>query len=375
MQTHTATARTATAPTAKDMAALRYHGPGDIRLAAVPVPSAPAGGVLVEVRAAALCHTELHFADGTLQLGVQPITLGHEAAGVVVAVGDGVDSSRVGSRVLVYYYAGCGKQQCAFCASGDEQLCGELAAQFGFISDGGLAQFIAVPARNALPIPDSLSFEQAAPIGCGVSTAVHAAKRAGGLVAGEVVVIYGCNGVGHSLLQLARSRGCAVIAIARKQAHLRKAAELGAQAVDGTDATTVAAAVRAATAGRGADIVFECVGTRETMDACVGFGGMLGKRGRLVLVGYAQGEAHDFRCHPIPLIVCEQAVLGTVGATLDDVREAIALVASGTISTVIDSTIRLADVHAQGLDRIRSCACVGKVVVNRFECAGCAAEA
>lgn len=233
-----------------------------------------------------------------------------------------------------------------------------------------------MPARNALPLPAELAFEHAAPIGCGVSTAVHAVKRAGGLVAGEAVVIYGCNGVGHSLVQLARSKGCVVIAIARQQAHLRKAVELGAHVqVDGTDPTTVASAVRAATSGRGADVIFECVGRRETMDACVGFGGALAKRGRLVLVGYAQGEAHDFRCHPIPLIVHEQSVVGSVGATLEDVREAIALVASGTIATVVDSTISIADVlGAKGLKRIEACACVGKVVVNNFECAECEVE-
>jgi len=355
------------------MAAVRYHGKGDVRVERVRTPSASPGGVVVEVRAAALCHTELHFADGTLQLGVAPITLGHEAAGVIVSVGEGIDAARVGERVLVYYYAGCAK--CTFCAAGDEQLCGDVAAQFGFVSDGGLARFIAVPARNALPLPPSLTFAHAAPIGCGVSTAVHAAKRAGGLAAGETVCVYGCNGVGHSLVQLARARGCTVIAVARQQAHLRKASELGAHVlVDGTDATTVAAAVRASTGGCGADVIFECVGRRETMGACVGFGGALGKRGRLVLVGYAQGEAHDFRCHPIPLIVCEQTVVGSVGATLDDVREAIELVAAGTIATVVDSTIAIGDVHALGLERIRACACVGKIVVDRFECAACVAD-
>lgn len=115
-------------------AAIRYRGPRDVRLASVQVPTIRPGGVLIEVKAAALCHTELHFADGTLQLGVQPLTLGHEASGNIVAVGDGVDPNRVGERVLAYYYVGCGKPTCPHCATGDEQLCSELTAQFGFIS-------------------------------------------------------------------------------------------------------------------------------------------------------------------------------------------------------------------------------------------------
>mmetsp|Transcript_28247 Transcript_28247/g.71057 ORF Transcript_28247/g.71057 Transcript_28247/m.71057 type:complete len:217 (-) Transcript_28247:865-1515(-) len=179
-------------PPPPTMCALRYHGVGNLRVETVPTPSPPPGGVLVEVRAAALCHTDLHFADGTLQLGTKPITLGHEAAGVIVGVGTGVDAARLGERVLIYYYNGCGK--CDWCVTGDEQLCGDLVAEFGFISDGGLARYIVVPARNALQLPASIPFVRAAPIGCGVSTAVHASARAGGLRAGMSVVVYGCNG-------------------------------------------------------------------------------------------------------------------------------------------------------------------------------------
>jgi propanol-preferring alcohol dehydrogenase len=133
------------------------------------------------------------------------MTLGHEAVGVITAVGEGVSASRIGERVIVYYYVGCG--ECRWCKSGDEQLCGALKAEFGFISDGGLAGMLAVPSRNAVVLPDSITFERAAPIGCGVTTAVHASKRVpGGLQRGHVIVIYGCNGVGHGLVQLAKHR-------------------------------------------------------------------------------------------------------------------------------------------------------------------------
>tara|TARA_B100000795_G_scaffold169893_1_gene128046 strand:+ start:302 stop:724 length:423 start_codon:yes stop_codon:yes gene_type:complete len=139
------------------MKAVRYHGP-DVAFTFedIPKPEAGAGEVLVEVKAAALCHTELHFADGTLNLGVKPITMGHEAAGIIVAVGAGVPAERVGERVVVYYYVGCGG--CRWCVAGEEALCDALTAQFGFISDGGLAQFLKAPARNAVPLPDTLSF-------------------------------------------------------------------------------------------------------------------------------------------------------------------------------------------------------------------------
>lgn len=154
-----------------------------------------------------------------------------------------------------------------------------------------------------------------------------------------------------------------VAVVARSEAKQNKALELGADlAIDGTDASTVASAVWEATNGQGVDVIFECVGQNETMNkACVGWMGALGRRGRMVLIGYHAGEEHDFRCHPMPLIVYEQSIIGSVGATLEDLKEAIAYMESGQLTTVVDSTLALANFQA-GLDKIKSCACVGKIV-------------
>jgi propanol-preferring alcohol dehydrogenase len=284
---------------------------------------------------------------------------GHEAAGVIVQVGEGVAANRVGERVVMYYYVGCGS--CRWCAQKEEQLCPSLKAQLGFVSDGCLAQFLVAPERNAVVIPDSISFEDAAPIGCSVTTAVHAAKLSRA-AKGEWAAIYGVNGVGFGLVQLLKHKGLKVIAITRSAERRAKAIELGADvAIDATDPSGVAAAVREATGGEGADVIFECVGRRETMDQCVGWAGALGKRGRLVMVGYTAGEEHEFRLHPIPLIVYEQTVMGSVGATLEDLQESVNLVGSGVIKTLVDSVIPLGDFQL-GLDKIKNSACVGKVV-------------
>jgi len=344
------------------MDAVRYNGANEpLTFESVPKPTPSANEVLVRVKAAALCHTELHFADGTLDLGVKPITLGHEAVGTITAVGDSIPSSRIGERVIIYYYVGCGT--CQWCKQGDEQICNSLQAEYGFISDGGLADYLTAPSRNAVVLPDSLSFVDAAPIGCGVTTAVHAAKLAE-FNKGEYAVVYGCNGVGFGLVQLLKNELQAdkIIVVARSEAKRKKALALGADVViDGTDASTVAAAVRDATDGEGADVIFECVGRRETMDACVGWGGALGKRGRLVMVGYHAGDEHEFRYHPMPMIVYEQQILGSVGATLEDLKKAVQLVSAGKVKTVVDCTIPLSQFE-DGLDKIKNCGCVGKVV-------------
>jgi len=347
------------------MKAVRYHGP-NIPLALETIPKPDEGNladddVIVQVKASALCHTELHFADGTLNLGVKPMTLGHETVGVITAIGKSVPKSRLGDRVIVYYYVGC--TSCRWCHKGQEQICGALKAEYGFISDGGLAEYICAPSRNALVLPDDLSFVNAAPIGCGVTTAIHASKLAK-VEPDDTVLVYGCNGVGFGLVQILKNvyKSKKVIAVSRSENKRLKALEVGADAViDGTDSTTLPSAVRDLTDGNGADVIFECVGARQTMDACVGWAGALGKRGRLVLVGYQAGEENDFKCHPMPLIVYEQSIIGSVGATLEDLQEAIGYVGSGIMNTVIDSTIPLQDFQ-NGLDKIKSSSCVGKIV-------------
>ena len=136
------------------MRAVRYHGPRQpLRLEEVPVHAPAAGEVLVRVTASGVCHTELHFTSGLLDLGIAPITMGHEVVGRIEAVGDGVAAARVGERVIVYYYVGCGA--CRHCRVGDEQLCVALRAEYGFVSDGGYADGIWTLVEDAWVIKSS----------------------------------------------------------------------------------------------------------------------------------------------------------------------------------------------------------------------------
>src|SRR5215212_3631062 len=120
------------------MRAIRYHGPKTpLRLEEVPLPEPAPGEVRVRVKAAGLCHTDLHFVSGLLDLGVRPLTLGHEIVGTIDAAGAGVPPGRAGERVIVSYYVGCGA--CRHCLAGDENLCDALQREYGFVSDGGFA--------------------------------------------------------------------------------------------------------------------------------------------------------------------------------------------------------------------------------------------
>jgi propanol-preferring alcohol dehydrogenase len=300
-----------------------------------------------------MCHTELHFKSGLLDLGVAPVTMGHEVVGRIEAVGEGVSADRVDERVIIYYYLGC--LQCPYCRVGDEHLCPNLRAEYGFISDGGYAEYITVPARNAVPLPAAISDVEAAPIGCGVTTAVHAAKLAEARV-GEWVVIYGVGGVGFGLVQLSHAIGARTIAVGRSAAKLDKALELGAEVVVNAAEENAAQRIRGITEDAGADVVFECVGTEESMQEA---SAALGRRGRLVFVGYSPDS---FSVHPIQLVVFEQKVMGSVGATLNELYEAVDLVERGVVRPVVDRTLPLEQFES-GIDALERGELVGRAVL------------
>ena len=337
------------------MRAIRYHGPKQpLRLETLPRPTPGPGEVVVKVSAAGICGTELHFLSGLLNLGVHPLTLGHEVVGVVEEVGAGVTSPKAGDRVILYYYVGCGR--CPHCRVGDENLCDALVAEYGFVSDGGFAEYAKVPARNAVVLPGSVSDEAAAPIGCGVTTAVHAASLAR-LAAGDVVLVYGAGAVGFGLIQLARLSGAEVIAVSRTPAKLEKAKALGAaHALNHRDGK-VAERVREITAGHGADVVFESVATKETMAASTG---ALAKRGRLVFIGYSEDS---YAVHPIQLVITEASVTGSVGNTLDELVRAVDLVGRGRIQTVVDRVIPLGEFQ-KGIDALAASQLIGRAVLK-----------
>jgi propanol-preferring alcohol dehydrogenase len=308
----------------------------------------------VRIAACGVCRTELHLRDGLLDLGRRDFTVGHEIAGTIDAVGQDVSPARIGERVVIYYYEGCGN--CRTCRDGDEHLCPSPRAQPGFTSDGGYAEYITVRARNCVKLPADFPLTQAAPLGCAGSTAVHAGKLAR-LAPGEWAVIHGFGGVGMATLQYAAACGARTIAIGLGATSLQLARDLGATAIiDAAETPDVAAQIAAIT-GEGADAVFDLVGTAASMRASAA---MLRRRGRLVLIGYTSEE---FTIHPVELIVREIAVLGSVGSTLADLYEAVDLVSRGLLTPVIDRVLPLQD-FADALEAVEHQALRGRIVLT-----------
>jgi propanol-preferring alcohol dehydrogenase len=236
--------------------------------------------VLVRVRAAGICHSDAHYRAGRSPVSPLPLTLGHEVAGVVERVGDAVTLVKPGDRVCLHYLIACA--DCYHCSRGSEQFC-RTGSMIGHFRDGGWAELIAVPERNAVPLPDGIPFEHGAVLMCSSATSLHALRKAR-LAGGETVAVFGVGGLGMSAVQLARALGARdVYAVDLDAEKLRLAAHFGAVPVD-AGAGDPAAAIRDRTNGRGVDVALELIGLPLTMRQAVQ---ALAVQGRAVVAGLA----------------------------------------------------------------------------------------
>ena len=265
-------------------AAVLHERGGPLSVEPVLLEPPRAGEVLVRVAAAGVCHSDLHLAEGHLGDGRWPAVLGHEGAGIVETVGDGVEHVAPGDAVAFSFVPPC--RGCRACRAGRFHLC-EPAARCAFAgtlldgtsrlslpSGAPLKHFIfvscfaercVVPAAAAVPLPQGLPLWQAALVGCGAVTGVGAVRNTAGVRVGETVCVIGCGGVGLQVIAGARLAGAArIVAVDRGPAKLGRACEHGAtDVVDAADADPVAA-VRGLVRG-GVDHAFEVVGLPETI--------------------------------------------------------------------------------------------------------------
>ena len=335
------------------MRAVRFHEVGRPPLVEEIAPLRPGPGeVLIDVAAAGVCGTELHFVDGLLAPARAPITLGHEVAGVVAEVGAGVEDVAVGDRVAVHYLHACGR--CRWCRSGDDHLCDAPLGFLAFATDGGFAEQIVVPASAAVPVPQEVDLATAAVLCCSGTTALHAVDVSG-VGPGATAVVYGVGGVGLALVQVLREAGARSIAVARNAERLALARELGADVTVDASGEDVAGAIREATAGAGADVVFELVGTRESSANALA---SLGKRGTLVYIGYSFDR---IELDPLSLVVPEQRIVTSVGNRRSELVTALDLAARGRLRATVTEH-PLADAP-QVLEDLRAGRVVGRAVL------------
>jgi 2-desacetyl-2-hydroxyethyl bacteriochlorophyllide A dehydrogenase len=332
------------------MRAARLQAPGKpLTIDSVPIPAPGANEVLVQVEACGLCGTDIHLAvDGDIPVDHTPITLGHEAAGVVAAVGDSVSDYDVGDRVALFPSATCG--QCRFCMAGRESLC-ERSKVYGMASDGSLAQFVVAPSWSLIRIPGSVSFEVAAIVTDGVSTPFHALRSRGALKAGEAVAVVGCGGLGTHAIMLARMMGAGfIVAIDTQMEARERALELGADmAIDPAADPKVKKAI-GQRLGRGVDLALEFVGRVETVATAIS---ALDTGGRVVVSGV--GMVKPVLPPLVSFVGREHAVIGSFGMDKRDIEDLFALIAGGRLdlSRSISGRYPLAEIN-EALSRLAS---------------------
>lgn len=317
------------------MKAVRITGVGEaLELQEIGKPAPRAGDVLVAVKAAGICHSDAHYRAGVGSTGELPLTPGHEVAGVIEAVGDGVSPERVGQRVCLHYLATCGV--CDFCRDGIGQFCAE-ARMIGKDIDGGYAEFIAVPDENAIPLPEAIPFEHGAVMMCSYATSLHALRKAR-FSAGESVAVFGAGGLGTAAIGIANALGASsIFAVDLNPAKIRAAESLGAAGIDAS-ATDPVEAILEQTSAKGVDVALELVGSPITAQQAVR---SLGVQGRAAMVGLTK-QSTDVDMYR-ELIGREREIVGVSDHLPSEIEELIELVRTGQldVTPAVSRTIAL----------------------------------
>ncbi len=290
------------------------------------VPTAKPGEVLVRVRACGICGSDVHGMDGSTGRRIPPLVMGHEAAGEIASVGQGVTAWKAGDRVTFDSTVYCG--ECWFCRRGEVNLCENrqvLGVSCGdYRRQGAFAEFVAVPERILYRLPDNLTFEQAAMVEA-VSVAVHAAARTPNLK-GSTAVVVGAGMIGLLVVQVLRVKGCKqIIAIDLEEDRLQLALRRGATTAFKADVADLPAKIKALTEGRGADAAFEVVGLSPTLKTAMD---CVRKGGSITLVGNLKAQV-DL---PLQAAVTRQLTLIGTCASAGEYPECLDLIASGQVN-------------------------------------------
>ena len=261
------------------MKAIRFIGARQpLQMQEISIPEIGERDILVKVKAAGICHSDAHYRAGISPVRPVPLTLGHEVAGVVEKIGLQVTNVKVGERVCLHYNISCG--DCYYCSTGNDQFC-EKVLMLGHYTNGGYAEYISVPARNAIHLPDEIPFEQGATLMCASATAFHALRKSR-LKGGERVAIFGVGGLGQSAVQLARAFGAIeVYAVDINEDKLNLAKQYGAIPVNSKKVDAVAE-IKKLTHDKGVDVAIEMIGLQQTMKQAIQVAGVLA---RVVIVG------------------------------------------------------------------------------------------
>jgi L-iditol 2-dehydrogenase len=331
------------------MKAAIVHGPGDIRITEIPTPQPGPQEILVKVRACGVCATDVKILGGSGLPKELPTILGHEVAGTIAALGEGVSGLDVDERVAVYPIAACG--ECFFCERGRHSLCLE---PYGLAhgADGGFAESLVVPKQivrlgGVVPI-DDMPYESAVmiePVSCCLSAADQC-----GTGSGDNVLIIGCGPLGLIHTIVSKALGARVLAVDLNEKRLRKAAEVGADVILNPREVDLPAEVQRVT-GVGADIVITAVGITKVVEESLS----LVRNGGVLNVFGGTPRNETITIDPRWLHYGEIILTGTFAASLSHFMRAHQFVQEhmSLLGSIISRRCRLEDIH-EAVNSIRN---------------------
>ena len=333
-----------------------HGGPEVLRYGDLPTPEPAAGEVLVRLRAAALNRLDLWVREGWPGIRLTyPHILGADGAGEVAALGAGVTGWEVGQRVVVNPNIGCG--ECEFCLAGQDNRCDHWQL-LGETRAGTYAEYVVVPARNLLALPDGFGYHEAAAAALVFQTAWHSLVTRGQLRAGEWVLVVGASGgVNTASIQIAKLAGCRVLVVGSNAEKLALAEALGADfLIDRSQTDNWAKEVYRLTGKRGVDVVVDNVGTTFPLSFRAAR-----KGGRILTVGNTGGP--KFQIDNRYIFGKHLSVIGSTMSPQSDFREVMRLVFAGKLRPVLDRTFPLAEARA-AQERLASGKQMGKITLE-----------
>ena len=310
-----------------------------LRYTEAPKPVLGADEILINVKACAVNYLDLHARrnrpeiEAKLRRGDTPHILGSDIAGTIAEVGTAVNSIAVGDRVVLAPCIPCGA--CSDCHRGDENLC-DTQVLIGFQTNGGYAEYVKAPAVNAIEIPETLSFVNAAAMPIAYLTAWHMLTTRAQLRPGEDVLILGVGGgVGSAGLQIAKFSGARVFATASSEEKLARARKMGADVTINYKDIDFSEVVLDVTDGRGVDVVLEHVGAATWEQSIAS----LAKNGRLVSCGVTTGNIGEINIRK--LYQKQITIMGSALGTAPELRTLVTLAGQGKLEPIIDRILPL----------------------------------
>ncbi len=298
------------------------------KITQVPDPTPTSDGVVIEVLATGLCRSDWHGWMGHDEDIELPHVPGHEFAGVIRAIGKDVKNWKVGDAVTAPFVCACGK--CPECASGNQQVC-DSQFQPGFTHWGSFAQYVAIERAeiNLVSVPEQISMETAASLGCRFATSFRAVVDQGKVSGGQWVAVHGCGGVGLSAIMIAQALGAQVIAIDINEEKLKLAKAIGAiKSINASMVSNVAEAVHEISKG-GVHVSIDALGSPET---CFNSIANLKKRGKHIQVGLMLGE-HKHAAIPMNQVISKELeIYGSHGMQAYRYQDMMDMILSGKMN-------------------------------------------